>query len=145
VVLKAREALITSALETATRHLAALSTTEVYASLLRQLTQEAVEHLGTDHPLCLHVWPRDVELMHQIVREMGLSATVVGDLEDEASCGQPRFAVPELEGGSLGGLAVTTAAGRVSLINTLEMRLQRVANLYRAQIAGIIFDPQREG
>lgn len=145
VVLKARETLIISALETAAQHLAALSTTEVYAKLLRQLTQEVVDNLGTDQPLCLHVRTCDVELMHQIVREMGLSATVVGDLADVDSFGQLRFAAPELKSNGLGGLAVTTAAGRISLINTLEMRLQRVAQLYRAQIAGTIFDQQQDG
>lgn len=139
-VLSAREALITSALEAAARHLAALSTTEVYAGLLRRLAQEAVERLGRDQPLCLHVWPRDVGLMHQFVREMGLSAIVTGDLENKAG-----FAIPELAGEGLGGLAVTTAEGRVSLINTLEMRLQRVAQLYRSQIAQFIFNHQQDG
>ncbi|HXV41941.1 MAG TPA: V-type ATP synthase subunit E [Anaerolineae bacterium] len=145
VVLKAREALIISALETAAQHLAALSTTEVYSRLLRLLTQEVVDNLGTDQPLCLHVRPCDVELMHQIVREMGLSATVVGDLADAGSFGQLRFAAPESKSNGLGGLAVTIAAGRISLINTLEMRLQRVAQLSRAQIAGIIFDHRQDG
>jgi vacuolar-type H+-ATPase subunit E/Vma4 len=83
--------------------------------------------------------------MHQIVREMGLSATVAGDLADGGFFGQLRFATAEVKSNGLGGLAATTAAGRISLINTLEMRLQRVAQLYRAQIAGIIFDHQQDG
>jgi hypothetical protein len=83
--------------------------------------------------------------MQQIVREMGLLATVVGDLADAGSLGQLRFAAPELKDNSLGGLAVTTAAGRICLINTLEMRLQRVAQLYRAQIAEILLDHRQDG
>lgn len=144
VVLQAREAMISAALAAAAQQLANLLTTPAYPGLLQQLTQEAVGTLGTNQVLYLHVRNGDLELMRQFVRELGLSAEVAGDLEENFP--EPaRFALAEAGQGCLGGLAVTTADNRISLINTLAMRLQRVANLYRAQIAQIIFEQQREG
>ncbi|GIK36853.1 MAG: ATP synthase subunit E [Chloroflexota bacterium] len=140
IVLREREAVISSALAATMEGLAALSNTNAYAHLLRQLTQEAVDTLGTDEPLCLHVRERDVELMERIAGEMGLPASVTGDLNEVIPPGQTHFSPAEQNGQSLGGLAATVAAGRVTLNNTLEARLFRVSNLYRAQIAEIIFD-----
>lgn len=143
-VLKGREAVISSAL-TATREcLAALSNTDSYPQFLRQLTREAVDTLGTDEPLCLHVCERDVELMERIVGEMGLSASVTGDLKEVIPAGPMPYSPAEQNDQSLGGLAVTVAAGRVTLNNTVEARLFRVSNLYRAQIAEIIFNEPGE-
>lgn len=143
VVLNARETLISSTVAATVKRLAALSTTAVYPELLRQLTQEAVDTLGTNERLCLHVRAHDVELMRRIVRELDLSATVAGDLAGD-SLGQPHYTSAGWENDCLGGLVVTTADGRISLANTLEIRLQRVAHLYRAQIAEIIFNPKQE-
>ncbi|MBE7556046.1 MAG: hypothetical protein HS126_33755 [Anaerolineales bacterium] len=139
-VLRGREAVISSALTTTMECLAALSNTNAYPQLLRQLTQEAVDTLGMDEPLCLHVREQDVELMERIVGEMKLPASVTGDLKEVIPPGQMHFYPAEQNGQSLGGLAATVAAGRVTLNNTLEARLFRVSNLYRAQIAEIIFD-----
>jgi vacuolar-type H+-ATPase subunit E/Vma4 len=72
--------------------------------------------------------------MNRIAQGLGLSATVIGDLTGDSSEPNP----------CLGGLAVSTADNRISLTNTLEARLQRVAQLYRAQIAEIVFDQRQE-
>ncbi|GAB4432818.1 MAG: hypothetical protein Fur0044_30360 [Anaerolineae bacterium] len=133
-VLQAREKLITAALAATRQHLAALTAAETYPPLLRQLTEESVATLGKTQPLCLHVRKTDVELMNRIAQELELSATVIGDLTGDSSEPNP----------CLGGLAVSTADNRISLTNTLEARLQRVAQLYRAQIAEIIFDGRQE-
>ncbi|MCK6628021.1 MAG: hypothetical protein L6R45_22935 [Anaerolineae bacterium] len=134
-VLQTREKLITAALAATRQHLAALTAAETYPPLLRQLTEESVATLGKTQPLCLHVRKTDIELMNRIAQELGLSATVIGDLTD----GDSSEPAP-----CLGGLAVSTADNRISLTNTLEARLQRVAQLYRAQIAEIIFDGRQE-
>lgn len=134
-VLQAREKLIIAALAATRQHLAALTAAETYPPLLRQLTEESVATLGKTQPLCLHVRKTDVELMNQIAQELGLSATVIGDLTDGDSS-EPNPC--------LGGLAVSTVDNRISLTNTLEARLQRVAQLYRAQIAEILFDGRQE-
>jgi vacuolar-type H+-ATPase subunit E/Vma4 len=135
ILLNARETLIASALTATTRRLAALSTTAAYPGLLRQLTEEAVETLKLNQQLCLHVRDDDVDLMGQIIRELGISATVTGNL-----AGDSLEQSSDWENNCLGGVVVTTVDNRISLTNTLQTRLQRVANLYRAQIAEIIFD-----
>lgn len=130
-LLQARELLMTSALAATARQLAALSTADTYPHLLRQLTEESVATLGKTQSLCLHTRPADIELVNRVVQELGLSATVTGDLTDgDSPC--------------LGGLSVSTADNRISLTNTLEARLQRVAQLYRTQIAEIVFDGRQE-
>lgn len=135
-VLLTREKLIAAALAATRQYLATLTAAEAYPPLLRQLTEESVATLGKTQPLCLRVRKMDIGLMNQIAQELGLSATVIGDLTDGDSS-EPNPC--------LGGLAVSTADNRISLTNTLEARLQRVAQLYRAQIAEIVFDQRQEG
>ncbi len=132
LVLGTREELMTAALEAAARRLAALTSSQAYAGWLRQLTREVVTALGLNN-LTLHVQDSDLALMNRLVEELGLSATVTGDLELAAELEQ-----------DLGGVVVTTPDGRISLINTLGIRLQRVATLYRARIAEMLFEDQQE-
>ena len=139
IVLGTREALMLELLQATAQRLAMLPTMAVYAKLLRRLTQEAIETLGESDQLCLRVQSRDVLLMRQIAQEMGLSATVEADA---AAGADPSFAATPW--GCLGGVIATTSAERIHFINTLEMRLQRVATLYRAQIAGMICDNRLE-
>jgi vacuolar-type H+-ATPase subunit E/Vma4 len=127
VVMGTRETLMASALDAAAGCLAELPASDAYAGWLKKLTQEAVDSLGIDSQLSLCVRSRDLELMSSIVEEMQLSATVGVGLEGETS---PR--------GCLGGLVATTCDGRVSLVNTLEARLDRVASLCRSQIAEMV-------
>lgn len=129
VTMGAREELMASALARAAHHLTQLTETTVYADLLRHLAEEAVDTLGVDGELLLRVRHQDVPLMEEIVREMGLAATVEGDLEEGPA-----------PWGNLGGLVAATPDGRVRLTNTLGARLQRVANLHRTQIAEMIWD-----
>ena len=133
VVMGAREALIASALDAAACQLEALADSEAYARLLRQLTREAIETLAVDGQVCLRVRSRDMALMKAIAQEMGLSVEVEGGLEHDTS-----------SRGSLGGVVITTPDGRITLVNTLHARLQRVASLYRSQIAEGLFAEPRE-
>jgi vacuolar-type H+-ATPase subunit E/Vma4 len=129
IVLGTREEMITAVLEKVAQRLSDLPNTELYPHLLCQLTQEAVDTLGRDNQLCLRVQRRDVDLMREISRQLGLQATVEADLKSEDS----------LWGGSMGGLIVSTQDERVKLVNTLELRLQQVAQLYRSKIAELLF------
>jgi vacuolar-type H+-ATPase subunit E/Vma4 len=72
--------------------------------------------------------------MRSIVHEMGLSVTVEGGLERKDS-----------PWGCLGGLVAITPDARISLVNTLDARLGRVAGLYRSQIANLVFSDRGEG
>lgn len=134
IVMGTREALIDSALQATAQRLAALCASEAYTPLLRHLTQEAVDTLGGEDHLHLRVRSCDVDRMTCLVQYMGLSATVAGELEHE----------DESQEGGLGGLVVATADGRISLVNTLEARLRRVASLYRSQIAEMVFGAEQE-
>ena len=132
LVLGMREDLIIAALEATARRLAVLTSGQAYAGWLRQMTQEVVAAVEL-HNLSLHVQRSDLALMKRLVQELGLSATVTGDLELEA----------ELES-DLGGVLATTPDGRIRLINTLGVRLQRVATLHRARIVELMFEDQQE-
>jgi V/A-type H+-transporting ATPase subunit E len=128
VVTAIREDLIARVIETAADRLAEVPASESYAVLLRKLTQEAADSLGTNRQLRLCVQSRDAELMNHIIREMGISAIVDPGLENE-TC----------PWGCLGGLVASTPDRRIRLVNTLDARLQRVASLHRSQIAEMIF------
>jgi V/A-type H+-transporting ATPase subunit E len=128
-LLGTREDLIMDLFEVAAQRLAALPDLEDYGRLLRQLLQEAVEILGGTGPFRLEVRVQDLALMERIVQEMALEAVVEGNLKNE-----------EVWGVELGGVTVTTPDGQISLVNTLEARLERAAHLYRTQIAEMLFE-----
>jgi V/A-type H+/Na+-transporting ATPase subunit E len=134
LVMGTREALIESALDLAASHLEALAGTDLNGQILQELAREAFSALGAECGLRLQVQSRDVTLMERIARETGLPAGVEGGLENQASLR-----------GSLGGLVAATRDGRISLINTLDARLQRVANLHRSEIAEVLLDHAQEG
>jgi V/A-type H+/Na+-transporting ATPase subunit E len=133
LVMGTREVLIESALDLAASHLAALAGGDLDGRILQELAREASGALGADRGLRLRVQSRDVASMERIARETGLPATVEGGLEKQASLR-----------GSLGGLVAATCDGRISMINTLDARLQRVANLHRSEIAEILLDHAHE-
>jgi vacuolar-type H+-ATPase subunit E/Vma4 len=127
-VMGAREALMKEALEAAAARLAALPDSETYAHVLEGLIFEAVAALGQDGMLHLRVESRDRPLLAHIVQIRGLQATLdAGTIGDGAVWNCP------------GGVIATSADGRVGLVNTLSARLQRVATLYRSEIAGMLF------
>lgn len=134
IVLGMRESLINSALEATAHHLADLVTSEAYAQVLWQLTEEALDTLDVAGQVRLRVQDRDVPLMGCLVQEMGLSADVEGGLEERTS-----------SWGCPGGVVVTAADGHIRLVNTLAARLQRVASLYRPQIADMLCGASQEG
>lgn len=133
IVLGTREDLLTALFETTAQRLAALTNQERYDRLLQQLLEEAVETLPKAGPFRLEVEKQDVKLMQKIIQGMGLEAEVEGTLKREG-----------LWGAELGGVTVTTPDGQISVVNTLEARLERAATLYRAQIAEMLFDQAKE-
>ena len=150
LLMGARESLMASALEMAARCLSDLATSPAYPALMRQLTHEAVARLGTPGQLRLRVRSCDMALMRGIVEEMGLAATVEGDLEHEAfpataSAEGGQFNGPPSPWGCLGGVVVSTPDSRISLANTLAARLQRAASLYRSAIAALVCGDGQEG
>jgi vacuolar-type H+-ATPase subunit E/Vma4 len=133
LVLGTREDLINEVLDRVADRLEALLDTDTYAGLLRQLTLEAVEAMGADN-LSFRVHSDDLALMNQLVQELKLAAVVTGGLEDDM-----------LLTGQLGGVVASTADGRISLVNTPAIRLERAAQLHRAEIARLMFEAEQEG
>ncbi len=133
-VLGVREQLIAAALEAAAHRLAQLADSEAYPPILRELIREATDALGRDTALCLRVRTCDVALAERLAAELGLAASVVAGLEDEAS-----------PWGCLGGVEASTSDGRIRLVNTLAARLQRAADLHRSRIAELLFGAGPEG
>ncbi len=131
-VLGTREALISEAIEAAALQLASLDGNEAYTAFLERLACEAVNVLGPNG-LQLRVQRADVPAMQEICSRLGLSVPVHEDLAHAP--GQPE---------SLGGVIATTDDGRISLVNTLGERLQRVASLYRSELAEMLFGPTQQ-
>ena len=134
MILGTREEAISAVLETAAQQLAAFSQSDAYRSFLEQLVQEAVEILDPDQPLCIRVTPSDLPLMQELIRSLDLPARTEPGLGGENTVWDS----------GLGGLMVVTTDERVSLINTLEVRLQRAAEMYRSQISEWLFGTQTE-
>lgn len=134
IVLGTREELISAALEETAQQLAQFSQTGAYADVLEHLTRETVAALNQTDGLTLRVKAADVPLMKQIAARLGLSATVNADLQGENTYWNS----------GLGGVIAATEAEQVSVINSLDVRLQRAATLHRGEIAGWLFDTSEE-
>lgn len=135
MVLGTREVALSDVLEATAQRLAHFSESEIYREFMAQLAMQAAEVLGRDQPLSFRVKQADVPLMKQVVQSLGLMASVQADIEGEDT----------VWNGGLGGLIALTADERISVVNTLEMRLQQVASIYRSQIADWVFGPPSEG
>jgi len=129
IITEQRESLLAAAIAAAASELDGLTQTESYKVVLRHLIQEAVGALGSQGPLALRGASRDVALLEQIARDSDMEIRVEGCLCEgglESSA----------EGTTcLGGVEMTSADGRTTLHNTLQARLERVASLYRSEIA----------
>jgi vacuolar-type H+-ATPase subunit E/Vma4 len=126
IVLGTREELISAAMEATARNLADFTESAAYPELLKQLACEAAAPLGADQPLRFRVRTEDVPLMEQLAQQLNLDATVIADLREEDTVWDS----------GLGGVIASTADRRVSVVNTLEARLQRAATVHRAKLAG---------
>ena len=165
ISLRAREQIMQSALEAGSQHLARFRAGAGYPNLLAHLAREAMAALESDSGLQFSVQPCDVELMKAIAEELGIQALVKGDLVEESaplysalfekrSLGSP---IEQTENSAaqsnrsrsgqndgLGGLIVMTQNGHIRLKNTLTIRLRMVAELYRAQVAEIVYGDGQE-
>lgn len=134
IVLGTREELISDLLETTADQLTNFSQQAEYAAFLKELVQETTAWLGADQPLRWRVKEPDVGLMQAALQSLGLTAIVDAGLDGENT----------VWNGGMGGLIALTADERIGVVNTLEMRLQRAANLYRGQIAAWLFESPTE-
>lgn len=137
IVLQTREQIMEVVIELSAKRLAKLSESTSYPSLLCHLTQEAIDALESTDEYHIRVRACDEELMNSIVQNLDIQATVTDDLREQDSQLDSQY-------GSLGGLVMSTRDGRIQVRNTLDLRLQRVAVLYRSRIAESIFSNARK-
>ena len=114
-----RETAVESVFDAASAKLKALHGTPEYAGVFRSLAQEALSGVGGSCEM--HVVPADADLAARVIAELGV-----------ASCS----VVPTLE--SIGGLTVTSEAGRIVRQNTFEARLTKARGLAAASVSEVL-------
>ncbi|HXH14011.1 MAG TPA: V-type ATP synthase subunit E [Alphaproteobacteria bacterium] len=117
-LLVAREALLEEAFAAAHTALASLREQPAYPHYLTQLLREVVEELGDE--LCLIVDARDEAIVRRIAADLGIPAGIAIGLH------------------TVGGLEACTPDGGVTVINTIEARLQRSRRPLRRTVAAIL-------
>ena len=118
--LKSREKVFESAFETAVQRLMLLRQDENYPAIFRRLVEETIEAAG-EGVFVVHVDPRDRDLCTRTLAALNVSCEVRTDLT------------------GMGGLAVSSPDGRITLKNTLESRLERAREHKRREIHAALF------
>ncbi len=90
-----------------------------YPEVFRRLLEEALE--GVSGEIVARVNPEDVTLAKKLLAEL----QVAGEVKP----------VPEITG----GVIVEEAKGNVTIINTFQSRLRKAAQVYKTEVARIIF------
>ena len=117
-VMLAREALLEEAFTAAHAVLAGWREQPEYPQHLRRLMGEIVHELG--HELSLVIDARDAALVRCIAAELGVQAHITLGLH------------------TAGGLEASTPDGRITVLNTIETRLQRSQQYLRRELASIL-------
>jgi vacuolar-type H+-ATPase subunit E/Vma4 len=136
IVGNAREELVDSAIMQTRGRLEGLRMHSIYPKVLRELLSEALDELQRaqveDECLpgssiaagCLEADRRDCPLLERMLNEMDLEYPVQYNLQ------------------CWGGLVVKSADGRISVINTLEARLERATSYLRRSLAALFEERQ---
>ncbi len=119
-VIAAKERIAEEALREAEGRLEKLRERADYRAILEGLVKEGLTRVSGK--VVVRVDPADRELADGILREMGLDY----DLRDDI--------------GTLGGAVVSDAAERVTIINTVEERLNRAREKLRMQVSKVLFE-----
>lgn len=130
IVGKIREELVDTVLGQTEERLAGMRTEDLYAPMLRQLTEEALTELnGSPHETentRLEADPRDRELLEGILQDLGLELQLSYEL------------------GCWGGLTARSEDGRVVVVNTLETRLERGTPHLRRCLAALFEEAAKD-
>jgi V/A-type H+/Na+-transporting ATPase subunit E len=128
---EAREALVDSALEQCRGRLAGIRREPYYTEVLRCLIRETLDELwrsegelSSGRTTCLEADPRDQKILEMLLDQMDLHLPVSYVLE------------------CWGGLIAKREDGRISVINTLEARLERATPYLRRFLAAVFEDQQ---
>lgn len=119
-LIKAKGELLKGAVKEAEKGLAQFrEKSNKYREVLRKLTEEALE--GIEGKVIVYVAKKDEPLMKKSLREMQVEAEVRPHLN------------------SLGGVRVETADGSITVLNTLDNRLNQVSQVYRVEVVKLLF------
>ncbi len=115
----AREEIVKEAFEKATEKLANVRANGSYQAILAQLVDEGLKKVSGD-PV-LHVDAKDKDIASKSLS----SLNVRGEIKPDITC--------------LGGCVIADAEDRVTIINTLEERLERAKSRLRMEVAEELF------
>lgn len=119
-VISAKERMAEEALREAERSLEGLRERPDYPAILEGLVREGLTRISGK--VVLRVDPADRELAEGIMRGLGIDYELRDDIR------------------TLGGAVVSDAAERVTVINTVEERLNRAREKLRMQVSKVLFD-----
>lgn len=127
----AREAFVDVALERTRGRLMGIRTDQAYYDILRRLTQETIDgfkgSVGEEGQIILMVDPRDQKVFDKVMLDLWIDWPVMYDI----NC--------------WGGLVAKSADGQITIINTLEARLERAMPFLRRYLAARFESGQEKG
>ncbi len=118
-VIKAKEEAVKEVVEEALKEIRKLRKDKKYPEVFRHLLEEALE--GVSGKVVVRVNPDDVKMAEKLLTEL----QVDGEVKE----------IPAISG----GVIVDDAEGSVTITNTLESRLKKAAQVYKAEVTRIIF------
>ena len=118
-MIRAREEIVNKAFEQATEKLATVRVNGSYQAILAKLVEEGLKKVSGD-PV-LHVDEKDAAVASKSLN----SLNVRGEIRPDITC--------------LGGCVIADAEERVTIINTLEERLERAKSRLRMEVAEELF------
>ncbi len=119
IIIAAKEEILTETLRRAQEEIERRRSHEDYPEIFSALLKEALDKIGGEG--LVHVDPRDEQLARNTLEGMGLSLTVVSDIE----CS--------------GGVVVSDKENKVHIINTFEERLKRARERLKLTLSDILF------
>jgi len=119
-VIQTKEDFIQKAFSATREELLKFRNSKDYPQVFRRLLTEAVEN--ADGKVVVHVNKEDEKLARQVLDQMGVAYQLHSNMS------------------SLGGVKVTTADERITLVNTLEARLEKAKQHLKSEVMATLFD-----
>lgn len=118
-VIKAKEDAVRGVVREALEEICKIRKDKKYPEIFRHLLEEALE--GVSGKVVVRVNPDDVKMAEKLLSELQVDGEVKG--------------YPAIDG----GVIVDGADGSVTVTNTLQSRLKKAAQVYKAEVTRIIF------
>jgi len=109
-----------SCFETALNQLREIRKQEGYYVIFKKLLREALEELDEPNPI-IHIDARDATVCKDVLRELVVQCNIQSDIE------------------SIGGLCVSSSDEKITVLNTIESRVERARELLKQEIFGVLY------